>query len=168
MAVNTVRNGIQHGIFVHNAALQRRHHHHWFDRRTRFKHVGDGAVTHDVFRRTGEIIRVIGGAVRHRQHFASADIDQDRTPRFRFVKRHGIIQFAVNQRLQAFIDTQRQIVRGLAVGRGDIFNNAAIAVFTHDTFAGLAGQPFIKALLDPFNPLAIHVREANEVSGNFT
>ncbi len=55
----------------------------------------------------------------------------------------------------------------LAIGRGDIFNDAAIAVFTHDTLARLAGEPFIETLLDAFNTLAIHVGKADEVSGDF-
>jgi hypothetical protein len=58
-------------------------------------------------------------------------------------------------------------VRRLAVGGRDIFNDAAIAVFTHDTLARLAGEPFIKAFLNALNPLAIDVGKANEVSGYF-
>ena len=59
-------------------------------------------------------------------------------------------------------------MRGLAIGRRDIFDDPPVAVFTHDTLAGLAGEPLIKALLNALNPLAIDVSEANEVSGYFT
>ena len=59
-------------------------------------------------------------------------------------------------------------MRRLAVGGRDVFNYPAIAVFTHDTLARLAGKPFIKALFDPFNPLAVDVGKADEVSGHFS
>ncbi|CNU14335.1 Uncharacterised protein [Salmonella enterica subsp. enterica serovar Bovismorbificans] len=99
MAVNSVWNGIQHRIFVDDTALKRSHHHHRLNRRTRFKHVGDGTVTHRVFRRTGKVVGVIGRAIRHRQYFTGIDIDQHRATGLRLVKRHRVVQFAVNQRL---------------------------------------------------------------------
>ena len=58
-------------------------------------------------------------------------------------------------------------MRGLAIGGRNIFYYPAIAVFTYDTLAGLAGEPLIEALLNALNPLAINVSEANEVSGYF-
>ena len=58
-------------------------------------------------------------------------------------------------------------MRCLAIGRRDVFNYPAIAVFTYDTLARLTGKPFIKAFLNPFNPLAIDVGKADEVSGYF-
>ena len=58
-------------------------------------------------------------------------------------------------------------MRGLAVCRGNIFNDATIAVFTHDSLARLAGKPLVEAFFNAFNPLAIHVGEANQVRGDF-
>ncbi|MNT01493.1 hypothetical protein D3C72_1359610 [compost metagenome] len=116
MTVNSVRDRIQNGIFVDNATLKRSHHHHRFDGRTRLEDVSDGTVTHHIFLRPRQVIWVIGRAIGHRQHFTSADIHQHSAAGFGFVERHGVVQLAVNQRLQTFIDTQGQVVRGLAVG----------------------------------------------------
>nr|VUD26368.1 Uncharacterised protein [Salmonella sp. NCTC 7297] len=52
----------------------------------------------------------------------------------------------------------------LSVG-GDILNHAAIAVFTHDSLAWLAGKPLIEALLNAFNSLTVDVGKTDEVSG---
>ena len=59
-------------------------------------------------------------------------------------------------------------MRRLAVGRGDIFNDAAITVFTYNTFARLSGEPLVEALLNAFNPLAVDVSKADEVSSHFS
>ncbi|MNH73673.1 hypothetical protein D3C73_258750 [compost metagenome] len=166
MAANAVRDGIEHAIFFHYAALQRRHYHHRFHGRTRFKNIGDGTVTHGVFRRIGHIVRVVRWAVGHRQHFAGVHVHQHCGTRLRLVEGNGVIQFTVNQRLQAFIDAQRQIVRRLAVYRGDVLDHSAIAVFTYGSFARLAGQPAIKALFDPFDPFAVNVGHADDMRSN--
>ncbi|MNB87470.1 hypothetical protein D3C75_344700 [compost metagenome] len=116
MAVDSVRYGIQNGTFIDDTALKCGHHHHRFNGRTRLKDVSNGAVTHDIFLRAGQVVRVIGRAVGHRQHFAGADIHQHGAAGFGFVEGHGVVQFTVDQRLQALVDAQREVVRGLAVG----------------------------------------------------
>ena len=58
-------------------------------------------------------------------------------------------------------------MRGLAVCRGNVFNDATIAVFTHDSLARLAGKPLVEAFFNALNPLAIHVGKANQVCGDF-
>ena len=59
-------------------------------------------------------------------------------------------------------------MRRLAVGRGDIFNDAAITVFTYNTFTRLSGEPLIEALLNAFNPLTVNVSKTDEVSSHFS
>ena len=58
-------------------------------------------------------------------------------------------------------------MRRLAVGRRDIFNDAAIPVFTYNTLARLSGEPLVEALLNAFNALAVDVRKTDEVSSHF-
>jgi hypothetical protein len=68
--------------------------------------------------------------------------------------------------LQTLIDTELQIVGRHRRDFGDIFDDVAVPVFTHQTTPGLTGQLGIKAFLYPFDALIIDIGKAQQISRN--
>ena len=49
---------------------------------------------------------------------------------------------------------------------GDIFDDVAVPVFTHQTTTGLTGQLGVKAFLYAFDTLVINIGKTQQISGN--
>lgn len=86
--------------------------------------------------------------------------------RLGFVKGHGVVQLAIDQpgRRSSMLSAASAARLSVEEISSTIL---AIAVFTHDTLARLAGKPFIKVFSTP-SILAVDVGKANEVSSHFS
>ena len=114
------------------------------------------------------IVRVVGGLVHHRQHFAGRDVEHDHRAGLGALVADRGLQLAVREVLDAQVDRQHEIAAGPhRADLLDVLHDLAVAVLDHALGAVFAGQPVIERELEAFLAFVVDAREADDVARDF-
>ena len=160
--------GVDDAAFVEAPRGQPGRDHERLDRRARLDDVGHRTIAIGLGLELVAIVRVVGGLVHHRQHFAGGDVEHDHRARLRALVANRRLQFAIREVLDAQVDGQHEIAPGPhRADFLDVLHDLAVAVLDHALGAVFAREPVIERELEALLAFIVDAGEADDVTRDF-
>ena len=159
--------GLDRRVEAHVALVERQRDGEGLEGRAGFEGVGEGAVAQLCAGKLGTVVRVVGGQVGERQHFAALGVEHDDATGLGLVVGDGLLELRVGEILQLGVEGQRRILAFLRrADRLDVLDDLAAPVLDDTARARLAGELAVERELDAFLAGILGTGEAEHVRGD--